>query len=197
MIRKRSKNTFDAAPAIAGNGLIDRRALLGRALAVTGAIGTDVGPLLTGAAAEPLSVPRWSKEPGAPFVGYGQPSQFEASVAREPFNPPNEPGSGVAFAPIHLLDGMITPNGLHFERSHSGIPEINPDSHRFVIHGLVRRPLIFTLDALARYPMADLLISDGCESSGVIAKLFAKSMRPTGKAGWRRALRGRIERILG
>jgi sulfane dehydrogenase subunit SoxC len=72
MMRKRSKNTFDAAPAVAGNGLIDRRALLGRGVAVAGAIGT--GPLLTGAAAEPLPVPRWSKEPGAPFVGYGQPS---------------------------------------------------------------------------------------------------------------------------
>jgi hypothetical protein len=128
MMHKRSNNRFDAAPAVAGNGLIDRRALLGRGVAVAGAIGTGVGPLLTGAAAEPLSVPRWSKEPGGPFVGYGQPSQFEASVAREPFNPPNEPGSGVAFSPIHLLDGMITPNGLHFERSHGGIPEINPDT---------------------------------------------------------------------
>src|SRR5215472_17174053 len=129
MMRKRSESTFDAAPAVAGNGLIERRTLLGR-----------------GVASEPLSVPQWSKEPGAPFVGYGQPSKFEASVARETFNPPNEPGSGVAFTPIHLLDGMMTPNGLHYERSHSGIPEINPDAHRLVIHGLVRRPLIFTLD---------------------------------------------------
>jgi hypothetical protein len=45
--------------------------------------------------------------------------------------------------------------------------------------------------------ISDLLISDGCDWSGVIAKLFAKSMRPTRKAGWWRALRGRIERILG
>jgi hypothetical protein len=29
----------------------------------------------------------------------------------------------------------------------------------------------------------DLLISDGCDWSGVIAKLFAKSMRPARKAG--------------
>jgi hypothetical protein len=54
-----------------------------------------------------------------------------------------------------------------------------------------------SFDNHALKPCSDLLISDGCESSGVIAKLFAKSMRPTGKAGWRRALRGRIERILG
>jgi hypothetical protein len=44
---------------------------------------------------------------------------------------------------------------------------------------------------------SDLLISDGSDWSGVIAKLFAKSMRPTRKAEWWRALRGRIERILG
>jgi sulfane dehydrogenase subunit SoxC len=69
MMRKRSENTFDAAPAVAGNGLIGRRALLGRSVAFAGAIGTGVGPSLTGAAAEPLSVPQWSKEPGAPFVG--------------------------------------------------------------------------------------------------------------------------------
>jgi sulfane dehydrogenase subunit SoxC len=97
--------------------------MLGRGVAFAGAVGTCVGPSLNSAAAEPLSVPQWSKEPGAPFVGYGQPSKFEVGVARATFNPPNEPGSGVAFAPIHLLDGMTTPNGLHFERSHSGIPE--------------------------------------------------------------------------
>ena len=78
MMRKRSESTFDAAPAVAGNGLIERRTLLGRGVAFAGAIGTGVGPSLTGAAAEPLSVPQWSKEPGAPFVGYGQPSKVRS-----------------------------------------------------------------------------------------------------------------------
>ena len=70
-------------------------------------------------------------------------------------SPPNPPlpGVGTARTPLHLLDGMITPSGLHFERSHSGIPDIDPDQHRLVIHGLVRRPLVFTLEALHRYPM--------------------------------------------
>jgi sulfane dehydrogenase subunit SoxC len=79
MMRERSESMFDAAPAVAGNGLIERRTLLGRGVAFAGAIGTGVCPSLTGAAAEPVSVPQWSKEPGAPFVGYGQPSKFEAS----------------------------------------------------------------------------------------------------------------------
>ena len=37
--------------------------------------------------------------------------------------------------------------------SWGGAPDIDPDKHRLVIHGLVKRPLVFTLDALARYPM--------------------------------------------
>jgi sulfane dehydrogenase subunit SoxC len=48
---------------------------------------------------------------------------------------------------------MITPAGLHFERHHSGVPDIDPEQHRLLVHGLVRRPLIFTVGALLRYPM--------------------------------------------
>src|SRR5262249_45378478 len=51
------------------------------------------------------------------------------------------------------LEGVITPSGLHFERSHSGVPDIDPTKHRLLIHGMVKRPLIFTVDALLRYPM--------------------------------------------
>ena len=151
----------------AGNGLVDRRFFLSQT-ALAGASAGAFGWLTSGSAqAEPLSVPPWSKEPGSPFVVYGQPSQFEAAVARVPFNPPNEPGSGVAFAPIQLLDGMITPNGLHFERSHSGIPEINPDAHRLVIHGLVKRPLIFTVETLSRYPMESRITFLECGGNGL------------------------------
>ena len=44
-----------------------------------------------------------------------------------PANPATQ-GIGAARTPLQLLDGMITPNGLHFERSHSGMPDIDPDS---------------------------------------------------------------------
>jgi sulfane dehydrogenase subunit SoxC len=63
------------------------------------------------------------------------------------------PGLGSIRTPLHRLDGTITPNGLHFVRLHSGVPDIDPDKHRLLIHGLVDRPLIFTLDTLAKYPM--------------------------------------------
>jgi len=47
-----------------------------------------------------------------------------------------------------------------------------------------RRDRLWLLNAFAVALLtSDLLISDGCDWSGVIAKLFAKSMRPTRKAG--------------
>jgi sulfane dehydrogenase subunit SoxC len=100
-------------------------------------------------------VQSWMKIPGAGFAGYGQPSRFEEKVVRLIPPPPNPAtqGVGAARTPLQLLDGIITPSGLHFERSHSGIPDIDPEQHRLLIHGLVKRPLVFTLEALHRYPM--------------------------------------------
>jgi amidase len=46
-------------PDVAGNGLIDRRALLGRGILFAGAAATGTGGSLTGAAAEPLRVDPW------------------------------------------------------------------------------------------------------------------------------------------
>jgi sulfite dehydrogenase len=73
---------------------------------------------------------------------------------------------------------MITPNGVHFERSHSGIPDINPETHRLVIHGLVKRPLIFTLEALARYPMESRIAFIECGGNGQL--LYQKEPAPVG-----------------
>src|SRR5258705_2891637 len=137
----------DLEPA-AGNGLLNRRVFL-EGIALAGAVGVSE------AAAEPLAVPQWSKQPGAPFAPYSQPSRFEANVVRAipPAPNPVTVGIGTARTPLHLLDGMMTPSGLHFERSHSGIPDIDPEQHRLAIHGMVKRPLVFTVEALSRYPM--------------------------------------------
>jgi sulfane dehydrogenase subunit SoxC len=149
--------------AVAGNGLLDRRALLGRGVILAGAIGSAPLGSLTGAAAEPLTDAQaanapltdapWSLEPGAAIGPYERPSRFEKSVVRTVANPDRLPGAQGARTPHHLMNGAITPNGLHFVVSWGGAPDIDPDRHRLVIHGLVKRPLVFTLDALARYPM--------------------------------------------
>ena len=51
-----------------------------------------------------------------------------------------------------MLEGIITPSGLHYERHHNGVPDIDPATHRLLIYGLVERPLEFSIDALMRYP---------------------------------------------
>src|SRR5260221_11323659 len=133
--------------AVAGNALLDRRLFPS-----AGAAAAAIGGALPSKAGK-LPIEPWMKLPGSPFVGYGQPSKFESKVARTFASLPGTTGTGASRTPHHLLDGMITPNGLHFERHHSGIPDIDPDAHRLLIHGLVKRPLIFTLEALSRYPM--------------------------------------------
>jgi sulfane dehydrogenase subunit SoxC len=154
--------------AVAGNGLLDRRMLLGAGAAA--ALGSIAGP--DGARAEALPVEPWMKIPGSPFVPYGQPSLYESKVARIFASVPGTTGTGTSRTPHHLLDGMITPNGLHFERHHSGIPDINPQAHRLLIHGLVKRPLVFTLDALLRYPMESRIAFIEC--AGNSALLYQK-----------------------
>ena len=54
--------------------------------------------------------------------------------------------------PLHDTFGIITPSSLHFERHHSGVPQIDPARHTLTIHGLVDRPLVFTVDELKRLP---------------------------------------------
>jgi sulfane dehydrogenase subunit SoxC len=152
---------------VAGNGLLHRRMFLSAGAAAMGA-----GAMVGEAGAAPLAVESWMKIPGAPFNGYGQPSKYEEKVARTFASAPGTGGTGSSRTPHHLLNGMITPSGLHYERSHSGIPDINPDTHRLVIHGLVKRPLVFTLDDLGRYPMESRIAFVEC--AGNSGGLFAK-----------------------
>ena len=86
---------------------------------------------------------------------YGQPSKFEEPVKRfvgQLYGKVAE-GAGASFTPLQSLNGTLTPNGLHFERHHNGVPDIDPARHRLLIHGLVRKPLAFDVAALTRYPM--------------------------------------------
>lgn len=84
---------------------------------------------------------------------YGKPSRYESHVVRRNVAwLTADPISSVNFTPLHELDGIITPNGLCFERHHAGIAEIDPAQHRLMINGLVERPLVFTMQDLMRFP---------------------------------------------
>ena len=111
--------------AVAGNGLLHRRLFLTQGAALLGGAG-----LLSArpSAAETLEVPAWMKAPGTHMSAYGQPSKYESDVQRVVGGTPNVVGNGVSFTPHHRLHGTITPNSLHFERHHSGVPDIDPDA---------------------------------------------------------------------
>src|SRR5215470_9505321 len=89
---------------------------------------------------------------GAPVSGYGARSPFEktARYFNQNTKVPLEEAS--SRSPLHDSYGIITPSSLHFERHHSGVPQIDPATHTLTIHGMVDRPLVFTVDELKRMP---------------------------------------------
>jgi sulfane dehydrogenase subunit SoxC len=145
-----------AAPTAPNDG---RRGFLRRAVALSGgavaaaatgrALAEDAGRNL------PPNIPEWSRVTGTPVLAspYGVPSKFEANVKRrESPGLTRTPLASVGFTPLQNLFGIITPSGLHFERHHAGIPDIDPHQHRLMIHGMVSNPRIFTMDDLLRLP---------------------------------------------
>src|SRR6195256_3283216 len=167
----KSRQDGNSIQQVAGNGLLDRRALLSRGVMLAGAMGAGTAGSLTGAAAEPLAEAPWSLAPGGGVAPYQHASRFEEKVVRTVDNPNNEPSGTRARTPHHLLRGMITPNGLHFTIMHSGIPDIDPAQHKLVIHGMVRQPLVFTPETLSRYSMVSRI--GFVECGGNSAPLFS------------------------
>jgi sulfane dehydrogenase subunit SoxC len=102
-----------------------------------------------------LNLPPHSTGLGQPVAarGYGQPSVHERNLQRR-----QSPGltrvaqSSVSFTPLQGLFGILTPNGLHFERHHQGWWDIDPAQHRLMVMGLVREPKVYTMDDLMRLP---------------------------------------------
>ena len=139
-------NGRDSLEPVAGNGLLHRRLFLSGGAAVAGLT------FMTARAAPP-DVPASMKTPGTPMRAYGERSAHEAGVQRFVGATPGAAGTGASRTPLEALEGIITPSSLHFERHHNGVPDLDPDQHQVLIHGLVERPLIFSMDALARYPM--------------------------------------------
>ena len=137
---------------------LSRRVLLGGAAAGTLAPGAALAARAGDAA------PDWMLVPGRPFREYGAPAPQEADVGREILQPYEDvsPGAGVAMTPLEDLEGTITPNGLHFERSHNGVPAIDPLRHELLIHGEVERKLLFTPGDLQRYPMVTRVLFIEC-----------------------------------
>jgi len=142
--RRRTHLSNNSEIPVAGNGLLNRRIFL-KAGAVSSA-----ALLINHASAQTQS--GWMNVPGAGLSESSAASKYETELRRVAIGAETgTTGSGVSRSPLPYLDGIITPSRLHFERHHSGIPDIDPDKHELIIHGLVDRPLKFSMDHLARY----------------------------------------------
>ena len=87
---------------------------------------------------------------GTPLGPYGDRSPYEKAVRFT--RQSKTPGTGSSFTPLADSVGTLTPSSLHYERHHSGIPNIDPAQHRLVIHGMVDRPLSLSVADIRRLP---------------------------------------------
>ena len=111
-----------------------------------------------------LGQPRSGRSLGEGVGGYGDRSPFETTLRRVRGSR-YEQAAG-SLTPLQNLNGSITPSALHFERHHSGIPEIDPSEHRLLIDGLVDRPLVFSLAELQRMPAVTRVYFVECSGNG-------------------------------
>ncbi len=152
------------------NTVMNRRTLL--ASAAAGSVALTAGVRSAGAAGNPENlppnIPDWSKSlgEGVDARAYGAPAEFEKETVRRHVRwLTASTESSVNFTPLHELEGIITPNGLCFERHHAGIAEIDPADHRLMINGLVDKPLIFTMEDLMRFPRTNKLYFLECAAN--------------------------------
>ena len=147
---------------------IARRSLLKGGLAIGGAAALGTAARAGNPANQAPNVPEWSRALGEGVASrpYGKPSKFEAHVVKrdvEWLTASRE--SSVNFTPIHELDGIITPNGLCFERHHAGIAEVDPADYQLMINGLVDKSLVLTLDDLKRLPRVNKIYFCECAAN--------------------------------
>jgi sulfane dehydrogenase subunit SoxC len=96
--------------------------------------------LVSGQDAAPDTTKRWGRLPNT--LGARAPAE----------NPRRLPIPTSSRTPLQDLHGTITPSDLHYERHHGGVPVVDPLAYRLTVHGMVDRPLTFTLQDLKRFP---------------------------------------------
>lgn len=99
---------------------------------------------------------------------YGVPSLYEHNVVRRTSPLMSSAGdmhAAISMTPLHEQKGIITPNGLHFTRTHNGVAHVDPTKFRLMIHGLVEKPIVLTLEQLKRYPSESRILVLECPSN--------------------------------
>jgi sulfane dehydrogenase subunit SoxC len=123
---------------------MNRRRFLKRGIVFGASLGTGLAHAQSAPPEDP------SKVLGGPKRPYGQRSRFETSARKAFRGKTDEHGSNMT--PLQDLLGIITPSELHYEVQRGGVPEIDPSKHRLLIHGLVERPVLLTMDEIKRLP---------------------------------------------
>jgi len=125
------------------------------------------------------------------YIAYGERSRFVNSVRIAHGGRPSPDDFGLVFhvaAPLQDSVGVITPSSLHFVGTTRGsyIPEIDPKEHRLMIHGMVDRPLTFTVEDLKRFPSVTRLHFMECAGNRTSrrAKTVQESHGMTSCAEW-------------
>jgi sulfane dehydrogenase subunit SoxC len=154
LVRKERRDGNETSNLVPGSSLLNRRQFLtggASLLAVTASVAlSGVQGKERSESIDPMRVP------GALPRPYGERSSFEKQTRL------------VASTSLTtLLQGIITPSDLHFERHHNGVPTINPARHRLLIHGLVDRPMIFTIEELMRFPSVSRMAFMECSRNSL------------------------------
>lgn len=149
----------------------DRRRFMASALAAAsgvallprGSRAADVPP----GAVERDVPPDATKVQGHPLdeQSYGARSQFETEV-RQRFKTATN-WSSWSLTPLEKSCGIITPSGLHFERSHGGTATIDPAMHRLFVHGMVKTARKYTLQDIRRFPSMSRILFLECSGNGL------------------------------
>ncbi|HEX6137832.1 MAG TPA: sulfite dehydrogenase [Casimicrobiaceae bacterium] len=111
--------------------------------------------------------PDASKVQGYPLAdeSYGTRSQFETEVRRR-FKTATAQSSWT-MTPLDKGCGIVTPSGLHFERSHGGTAVIDPARHVLYVHGMVREPRKFSMQDIRRFPSMSRIMFIECSGNGL------------------------------
>ena len=154
------------------------------------------GAALAGLAAGSVR-PAKSQTQGTPtkkideLIAYGERSRFVTSIRKSVAGRHSPDEFGLTFhvtTPLQDSVGIITPSSLFYTATHRGafVPDIDPKEHRVMIHGMVDRPLVFTMDELRRLPYASRVHFIECQGNraGASNKTVQESHGLTSCAEW-------------
>src|SRR5215470_7067360 len=148
-----------------GGSAMDRKKPSRRKFLTSGAVvaGAAAGALRPANAQAPAQTqaPAAGAAPGKKdikeLIAYGERSRFVTSLREPSEGRPSPDAFGLTFhvvTPLGESVGSITPSSLHYVAAHRGfyVPDIDPAKHRLMIHGMVDRPLILTVDEVKQFP---------------------------------------------